>query len=233
MPAADGPVLARSTVLYQFGHRDSFAPATFAPSGASPVGVHPNIDAWLTDIRAATSYGPLLIEGLAMYTTVTPSATMRWVLALGTAPSTTSSRSLGHGLLGRLGSSLTSLGIDTSMPGTRRRRIAYPGVAIGWDKYGRMQLASRLPMPHSGLSFMAVGTCIGARNDRDGSVAVAGTGITRRLQARRPRQSWWLGFGSDRFARTSSRPRSAGVRRRPGVGKPVRYMFMGPALERS
>src|SRR5260370_7157650 len=65
-----GPFSLDPTVLYQFGHRDSFAPATFAPSGAiTGRRYNPNIDAWLTDIRAGYQLGPLLIEGLAMYTT--------------------------------------------------------------------------------------------------------------------------------------------------------------------
>jgi len=60
-----GPFSLDPTFLYQFGHRDSFAPATFAPSGTiTGRKYNPDIQAWLADVRAGYQLGPLLLEGL-------------------------------------------------------------------------------------------------------------------------------------------------------------------------
>jgi hypothetical protein len=234
-----GPFSLDPTVLYQFGHRDSFAPATFAPSGAiTGRKYNPNIDAWLTDIRAGYQLGPLLIEGLAMYTT--GNSKRNNALGHGTTDGTIryfQPLDLDTGYLADWGSSLTSLGIDyLNAWNEAGGRIAYPGVSIGWDKYGRAQLGLKATYAITpSLSVMAGGNLHWAAEkvDRDGSVAVAGTGITPAFAGPTPRgnHGGW-GFGSDRFVGTEFQ---AQVSWRFADGlvwdNQFGYMIMGPALD--
>jgi hypothetical protein len=236
-----GPFSLDPTFLYQFGNRASLAPATFAPSGAiTGRRYNPDIKAWLADIRAGFQLGPLLIEGLAMYTT----GNSKRNNALGTGTSDGTIRyfqplDLDTGYLADWGSSLTSLGIDyLNAWNEAQGRIAYPGVAIGWDKYGRAQLGLKATYALTpSLSFMGGANLHWAAEkvDRDGSVIAggAGTGITPAFAGPTPRgnHGGW-GFGSDRFIGTELQAQIS-WRFADGLvwDNQFGYMFMGPALD--
>ncbi|HEV8437311.1 MAG TPA: hypothetical protein VGT40_04365 [Methylomirabilota bacterium] len=138
-----GPFSLAPTVMYQFGNRSLIANglnAAFTDAGVVAGRKYTaDLDAWLIDIRGGFQLGPLLLEGMYMYTTGnrarnTTLGTVRYFQPLTTDTS--------YG--GDFGPQLTSLGVDylnalmeSGVP------IAYPGVTIGWDKYGRHQIAAR------------------------------------------------------------------------------------------
>jgi hypothetical protein len=137
------------TVLYQFGNRSEIAPA-FVGAGGLPVqfldaGVVPgkkytsDISAWLVDIRGGYQLGPLLLEAMGMYSTGnsardTTLGTVKYFQPLDTDTS----------YLADWGGQLTALGIDYLDAMLEQGGAnPYPGSAIGWDKYGRIQLGAR------------------------------------------------------------------------------------------
>jgi hypothetical protein len=177
-----GPFSLDPTVMYQFGNRNAFAPASFAPSGAvTGKKYNPNIDALFVDVRGGFQLGPLLLEALAMYTTGnssrnnalghgTTSGTIRYY-----QPLTTDT-----GYLADWGTNLTSLGIDYlnawNEAGTR---VPYPGVSIGYDKYGRMQFGAKATYaitPALSVSALADGLWTAEKVDRN-SLPQVGNGI--------------------------------------------------------
>jgi hypothetical protein len=149
-----GPFSLDPTVLYQFGSIGRVAPCFPASAGcASPLpdafrdaGVLPGrkynstIDAWLIDIRAGFQLGPLLIEGLYLYTTGqgARNSTLghtRYFQPLDTDTS--------YG--GDWGGQLQMLGVDyLNALNESGVTIAYPGVAIGYDKYGRHMISPKV-----------------------------------------------------------------------------------------
>lgn len=132
-----GPFSLDPTVYYQFGHRRVITPAGFAASGGvAGQKRKADIDAWFFDIRAGFQLGPLLLQGVGVYTTGNSARND----TLGTVryyqPLTTDT-----GYLADWGTQLTSLGLDyLSALNEAGRNVAYPGAHIGWDKYGRAQL---------------------------------------------------------------------------------------------
>ena len=192
-----GPFSLDPTVMYQFGNRDAFAPAIFAPSGTiTGHKYNPNINAWFVDVRGGFQLGPLLLEALAMYTTGnssrnnalghgTSSGTIRYY-----QPLTTDT-----GYLADWGTNLTSLGVDYlnawNEAGTR---VPYPGVSIGYDKYGRMQLGAKATYaitPALSVSALADGIWTAEKVDRR-SLPVAGLGIVPNFTGSRS-ESRYLG----------------------------------------
>ncbi len=138
-----GPFSLDPTILYQFGNRSVMAnglPAAFADAGVvSGSKSTANIDAWLLDVRAGYQLGPLLLEAMALYTTGnkarnTTLGTVRYFQPLDTDTS--------YGA--DFGPQLTALGVDYNNALLEAGlNIAYPGVAIGYDKYGRAQVGAR------------------------------------------------------------------------------------------
>ena len=65
-----GPFSLDPTIMYQFGNREVVVPGVLAgPSGKAAGSIaKADISAWLFDIRAGFQIGPLLIEGLYMFT---------------------------------------------------------------------------------------------------------------------------------------------------------------------
>lgn len=177
-----GPFSLDPTVMYQWGERTSFAPAGFAPSGTIAGRKYtPDISAWFFDVRGGFQLGPLLIEGLAMYTTGntrrnnalghgTTDGTIRYF-----QPMTTDT-----GYLADWGTSLSSLGIDyLNAWNEAGGRIAYPGVSIGWDKYGRIQLGAKATYaitPTLSVMAGANGHWTAEKVDRNGT-PIAGAGL--------------------------------------------------------
>lgn len=174
-----GPFSFDPTVLYQFGNKGIVGPtsAQFQSNGViAGRKYYADMDAWLIDLRAGFQLGPLLLEALGVYTT----GNSRRNNTLGTTryfqPLTTDT-----GYLADWGTSLSSLGIDyLNAWNEAGGRIAYPGVSIGWDKYGRAQLGAKATYAITpALSVMAGanGHWTAEKVDRDGT-ATAGAGIS-------------------------------------------------------
>jgi hypothetical protein len=141
-----GPFSLDPTVLYQFGGRSQVAPsdgslpAAFTDSGVIPGRKYnPKIDAWLIDIRGGFQLGPLLLEGLYMWTSGQHARNntlnhIRYFQPLDTDTS--------YG--GDWGGQLNMLGVDyLTALNEAGLSIAYPGVAIGYDKYGRHMISAK------------------------------------------------------------------------------------------
>jgi hypothetical protein len=220
-----GPFSFDPTVMYQFGHRRLFAPGgAFVASGAVPGRKYKaDLDAWFIDLRAGFQLGPLLFQALGVYTTGNSARNN----TLGTVryfqPLTTDT-----GYLADWGTQLTSLGLDyLNAWNEAGGRITYPGVGIGWDKYGRAQLGLKATYAITpALSIMAGvnGHWTAEAVDRNG-VATAGAGITPVFAGPTPRDNEryvgteFMALLSWRFA--------------PGLtwDNAVGYMKMGPALD--
>src|SRR5262245_7693959 len=140
----NGPFSLDPTVYYQFGNRSVIAPTSVAaglPPQLLEAGVIPgrkytsNLSAWLVDVRGGYEIGPLLLEAMGMFTTgnAARDTTLRTVKYYQPLVTDTS-------YLVDWGSQLTSLGVDyldAMIEGP------FPGLTIGWDKYGRIQLGTR------------------------------------------------------------------------------------------
>ena len=142
----NGPFSLDPTVYYQFGNRSVLAPT--ASSGAFPTqfldaGVVPghkyysNMSAWFVDIRGGYELGPVLLEAMGMFTTgnAARDTTLRTVKYYQPLDTDTS-------YLADWGGQLTALGVDY-LDAMIENSGVYPGVTVGWDKYGRIQLGAR------------------------------------------------------------------------------------------
>jgi hypothetical protein len=143
-----GPFTLQPTVLYQFGHRENIVatpsgcPASLCnmtPYGALGQHFRADISAWLVDIRAGFNVGPLSLGLLGIFSTgqdakSNPFKSVRYYQPLDTDSS----------YAGDWGTQILSLGIDYfhqlyyNVPGLSL------GQAIGYDKYGRMQLGGKV-----------------------------------------------------------------------------------------
>jgi hypothetical protein len=183
-----GPFSFDPSILYQFGNRDVFAPATFVPSGAVAGRKYSaDIDAWLIDLRAGFQLGPLLLQGLGVYTTGNSARNntlnkVRYFQPLSTDTS----------YLADWGTQLTSLGLDYAQAMNEAgARVAYSGTAIGWDKYGRIQLGAKATYALTpALRVMAGvnGHWTAEEVDRNGT-AVGGAGILPAFAGPTPRDN--------------------------------------------
>jgi hypothetical protein len=150
------------TIMYQFGNRSQIAPNCLqtaqtvngvlypaCPGGMAnqliDAGVQPghkytaDLSAWLVDIRTGYQLGPLLLEAMGMFTTGNSARDTTLKTVKYYQPLTTDTSYLAD-----WGGQLTALGIDyldamLEAGGAN----AFPGSAIGWDKYGRIQLGAR------------------------------------------------------------------------------------------
>jgi hypothetical protein len=140
-----GPFSFDPSVLYQFGNRAVYANPSISGAQATNFinagGIvdrkyYANIDAWLIDLRAGYQLGPLLLEALGIYSTGNKSR--NWTLD---TVSYFQPLSTDTSYAADWGPQLTALGLDyLNAMNEAGARIAYPGTAIGWDKYGRGQL---------------------------------------------------------------------------------------------
>jgi hypothetical protein len=180
-----GPFSLDPTVMYQFGNKAVIAPRTgdnatavaaYTSNGAVPGRIyHPNLDAWLVDVRAGYQLGPLLIEALAMYTTGNSRrnntlGTVRYYQPLDTDT----------GYLADWGTNLTSLGIDyLNAHNEAAGAVGYLGNVIGYDKYGRAQIGAKATYAITPeLSVSAGGTALWTAQEVDRSgTPIAGIGI--------------------------------------------------------
>jgi hypothetical protein len=220
-----GPFSFDPTFLYQFGSRPTIGQAAFAPAGViAGRRYYADISAWLLDLRAGFQLGPLLIEGLGMYTTGNSARNTTLNNVHYFQPLTTDT-----GYLADWGTQLTSLGIDyLNAWNEAGGRIAYPGVSIGWDKYGRAQVGVKATYAITpALSVMAGANAhwTAEKVDRN-STAVAGAGLLpvwNQGSVGRDRSRFvgteFMALVSWRFADGLVWDNAAG------------YMFAGPALD--
>jgi hypothetical protein len=131
-----GPFSLAPTVLYQFGNRENII--TNAAYGTVGTVKKPDISAWLVDLRAGFNVGPLALSGMAMWTSGNKASSNPFNSIAYFQPLDTDT-SYGADW----GTQIFSLGIDyfqilySSIPGLN------PGVAIGYDKYGRLQVGAK------------------------------------------------------------------------------------------
>jgi hypothetical protein len=141
-----GPFSLNPTVMYQFGNRQVVVPGvlsaanTGAGSGctdgcglATGSIAKADISAWLLDIRGGFQIGPLLLEALYIFSTGNKATDTTLGDVNYYQPLSTDT-----GYVADWGPQLSALGIDYfSALNEASIAYAYPGVAIGWDKYGR------------------------------------------------------------------------------------------------
>jgi len=191
-----GPFSLDPTFMYQFGNRAVITPADsaactaagtcFSFTGAAPgQRKYADISAFLVDVRAGFQLGPLLIEGLVMHTSGNKARNSTLDTVSYYQPLTTDT-----GYLADWGTSMTSLGIDYfNAHNEGAGRIAYPGVSIGWDKYGRTQIGAKATYAITpALSVMGGANAhwTAEEVDRNG-VATAGAGINPIFNGATPR----------------------------------------------
>ena len=132
-----GPFSLQPTVLYQWGKRDAIITQAIQTAyGALGSKQEADMSAWLVDLRAGFNVGPLALGALAMYTSgdkanSNPFKTIGYFQPLDTDTS----------YLADWGTQILSLGIDyyQILNGGAAQAGLNPGVAIGYDKYGRIQ----------------------------------------------------------------------------------------------
>ena len=204
-----GPFSVQPTVLYQFGSRDTTIGGTASEA---------DISAWFADVRAAFQVGPLTLSGMAMYTS-------------GNKASDNLARDVNFyqplntdtGYAADWGTQIYSLGIDYF-------NILYspvaglnPGVAIGYDRYGRIQLGAKVA--YAVTPALTIGGAVTAnwtaeKVDTDSTIAQF-TGLTPSAAAK----------GDERYLGTEANL-SATYRFAPGVAFDLAggYLFAGDAL---
>ena len=134
-----GPFSLQPSVLYQFGNRHNAITPGFGAYGAVGSLVKADISAWLVDVRGAFNVGPLTLAAMGMWTSgdnakSNPFKTIGFYQPLDTDTSYAAD----------WGTQIFSLGIDyfhilyNNAPGLN------PGVAIGYDKYGRIQVGAKV-----------------------------------------------------------------------------------------
>jgi hypothetical protein len=161
-----GPFSLHPTVLFQWGNRDTTV-------GASQM--EADMRAWFADVRGGFQVGPLTISAMGMYTSGNKATDnlrdkIRFFQPLDTDTSYAAD----------WGTQIFSLGIDyfnilwATVPGLN------PGVAIGYDRYGRIQAGAKVAYAVTpALTFGAAVTpnWTAEKVDNDSTLSVAG-GLT-------------------------------------------------------
>jgi hypothetical protein len=201
-----GPITIAPTVLYQFGTRDTAIGA--AESEAT-------LSAWFADIRAGFQVGPLTLSVMGMYTSGNKASDnltskIRYYQPLNTDTSYAAD----------WGTQIYSLGIDyfniLQFGGTN------PGVAIGYDRYGRIQLGAKVAYAITpALTIGAAVTPNWTAEKVDTSSTLSAAGLT-------PID----GSGDERYLGTEVNL-SATYRFAPGVTFDLAggYLFVGDAMK--
>lgn len=204
-----GPFSVAPTVLYQFGSRDT----TIGTSRAEA-----DISAWLADVRVSFQVGPLALGLMGAYSTGNKASdNIRSKINYYQPLDTDSS----YG--GDWGTQILSLGIDYfnqihyTVPGLS------PGIAISYDRYGRMQLgakASYAMTPALTVGGAVTSAWTAEKVDTDSTFSAA-TGLTPSAEAK----------GDDRYLGTEL-DLSTTYRFAPGLTFDVvgAYLFAGDAL---
>jgi hypothetical protein len=228
-----GPFSLQPTILYQFGHRRNVIAepgglglatglGSVAPYGALGSITKTDLSAWLADVRAGFNVGPLAIGLMGMYTTGNKAkdnpftGTTRYFQPLDTDTSYAAD----------WGTQIFSLGLDyfnilyATVPGLN------PGVAIGYDKYGRMGGGAKIAYnftPSFVLGAGATAFWTAEKVDTD-STLVASAGLVPNFAGGRP-------SGDSQYLGTEINL-STTYRFAPGISLDVAggYLFAGDAL---
>jgi hypothetical protein len=133
-----GPFSLQPTVLYQFGDRDNYI--NLPQYGLIGTKANADISAWLVDVRAGFNVGPLALAGMVMWTSgdsakSNPFKSISYFQPLDTDTSYSAD----------WGTQIFSLGVDyfNILYANAATLGLNPGVAIGYDKYGRIQLGAK------------------------------------------------------------------------------------------
>src|SRR2546425_4278322 len=130
-----GPFSLQPTVLYQFGHQEKWLlGGNSAPYGAAGTKARADINAWLIDVRAGFNVGPLSLSLLTAWTSGDPAKSNPYRHIGYFQPLDTDT-----GYLADWGTQIMSLGIDYYQGSLSLGQNGLSeGVAIGYDKYGRI-----------------------------------------------------------------------------------------------
>jgi len=127
-----GPFSLQPTVLYQFGTREAYVQN--AAYGAVGSKAEADISAWLIDVRAGFNVGPLSFGALVAWTSGDPAKNNPYQKIGYFQPLDTDT-----GYLADWGTQIMSLGIDYYQGSISMNQAGLSeGVAIGYDKYGRI-----------------------------------------------------------------------------------------------
>jgi hypothetical protein len=136
-----GPFSLDPTVLYQWGHRQ----AVIENAGLSYLGSvgtkhTADISAWLVDVRGGFQLGPLLLQGMGMWTSGNRAGDNLFKNVNHFQPLNTDTSYQGD-----WGTQIFSLGVDyyQILNGGAAQAGLNPGVAIGYDRYGRMGVGTK------------------------------------------------------------------------------------------
>ncbi len=132
-----GPFSLEPTVFYQFGKRklnDTTAGGTFL----APVLREVDRDAWFVDVRGGFQAGPLLLEAMVMHTTGNKASDNLRTGDINYYEPISTDTSYYAGW-----AEIFALGIDYFNILYATTAGLNPGVAIGYDRYGRTQLGAR------------------------------------------------------------------------------------------
>ena len=132
------------SILYQFGNRDVVVPVTLSgplTNTGKTAGqtAYASESSWLIDMRAGYQIGPLLLEMMYMWTQGNRAGdtTLRNVHYFQPLSTDTSYLADWGGQLMMLGVDYLNAMLESGLT------LQYPGVTIGWDKYGRQMLGGR------------------------------------------------------------------------------------------
>jgi hypothetical protein len=162
-----GGFYLQPTVNYQFGSVSRVAPnaaniangGAFNPTPFQDAGVIPGRkynareDAWLIDLRSGFQIGPLLLEGMVMYTSGNGARNTTLNHDHTYQPLDTDT-----GYLADWGPQLFALGVDYLQAlNEGAGQVGYQGNYIGYDKYGRIAISPRVTYAWTPLLSMAGG----------------------------------------------------------------------------
>src|SRR3989449_1859728 len=152
-----GPFSLQPTVLYQFGHQEKWLlGGNSAPYGAAGTKARADINAWLIDVRAGFNVGPLSLGLLTAWTSGDPAKSNPYRHIGYFQPLDTDT-----GYLADWGTQIMSLGVDYYQGSINPNQAGLSeGVAIGYDKYGR--IVTGLKAAYAMTPALTVGTGITA-----------------------------------------------------------------------
>ncbi len=221
-----GPFSVQPTVMYQFGNREAVLLAPFGTAGAVRKS---DLNAWLVDVRAGMQVGPLSLGFMGMYTTGNDAKDSPYGKVHYFQPLDTDT-----GYAADWGTQILSLGIDyyQILYGGAAAAGVNPGVAIGYDKYGRMQ--GGVKVAYAVTPAFTVGAGVTAawtaeKVDTD-SILVANAGLLP-SQTCRTTGNTCRPEGDHRYLGTELNA-SMTYRFAPGLALDLAagYLFAGPAL---
>ena len=180
-----GPWQFDPTFLYQFGSRQAWllggGEAPYGPSGTRKTA---DISAWLVDVRGGFQFGPLLLQSMVMWTTGDHASSNPYKHIGFYQPLDTDTSYAAD-----WGTQILGLGIDyyQILNGGAAQAGLNNGVAIGYDKYGRIQFGVKAS--YAITPALTVGTGVTAmwtdkKVDTDGFL-VANGGIRPNFTSRK------------------------------------------------